>query len=88
MKAAGKALEIIRPTIFWTPCAAHCVNLMLEDMGNLDFNKGVSGNVNQSWLFNFNKGVSGNLDFTFFSSMLTERRILNKQYQWVVDLSI
>jgi hypothetical protein len=25
------------PTLFWTPCAAHCLDLMLEDMGKLDW---------------------------------------------------
>lgn len=32
-KAAGKLLIIDDPTLYWTPCAAHCVNLMLEDLG-------------------------------------------------------
>ncbi|KAL6512937.1 hypothetical protein OROHE_019727 [Orobanche hederae] len=30
---AGQILEIRMPTLFWTPCAAHCVDLMLEDIG-------------------------------------------------------
>eukprot|EP00253_Pinus_taeda_P014538 PITA_14538 len=28
-------------TLFWTPCAAHCINLLLEDMGKLSFIKEV-----------------------------------------------
>ncbi|KAL6512938.1 hypothetical protein OROHE_019728 [Orobanche hederae] len=32
-KLAGQILEIRMPTLFWTPCAAHCVDLMLEDIG-------------------------------------------------------
>ncbi|XP_019451828.1 PREDICTED: uncharacterized protein LOC109353927 [Lupinus angustifolius] len=31
----GKMLEMKRPKIYWTPCAAHCTNLMLEDIGKL-----------------------------------------------------
>ncbi|XP_052619769.1 uncharacterized protein LOC111887978 [Lactuca sativa] len=32
-KAAGKILEEQHPKLFWTPCAAHCVNLMIQDLG-------------------------------------------------------
>ncbi|XP_074374716.1 uncharacterized protein LOC141715134 [Apium graveolens] len=34
-KLAGQILEIRMPTLFWTPCAAHCVDLMLEDIGKI-----------------------------------------------------
>ncbi|XP_058763588.1 uncharacterized protein LOC131637040 [Vicia villosa] len=34
--AAGKLLEKEFPKLFWSPCAAHCINLMLQDMGKLD----------------------------------------------------
>eukprot|EP00253_Pinus_taeda_P032744 PITA_32744 len=34
---AGKLLEEKHKTIFWTPCAAHCIDLMLEDIGKLDW---------------------------------------------------
>ncbi|XP_020979180.1 uncharacterized protein LOC110271879 [Arachis ipaensis] len=32
---AGKLLMEKRPNLFWTPCAAHCLDLMLEDIGKL-----------------------------------------------------
>ncbi|XP_077221619.1 uncharacterized protein LOC143855387 [Tasmannia lanceolata] len=32
-KAAGKKLEIKYATFFWTPCAAHCLDLILEHLG-------------------------------------------------------
>ncbi|XP_019414540.1 PREDICTED: uncharacterized protein LOC109326296 [Lupinus angustifolius] len=32
---AGKMLEMKRPKIYWTPCAAHCIDLMLEDIVKL-----------------------------------------------------
>ncbi|PNY14079.1 hypothetical protein L195_g010751, partial [Trifolium pratense] len=32
---AGKHLQLSRPKIFWTPCAAHCLDLMLEDIGKI-----------------------------------------------------
>ncbi|XP_058732906.1 uncharacterized protein LOC131604488 [Vicia villosa] len=34
--AAGRLLENEFPTLFWSPCAAHCINLMLQDMGKLE----------------------------------------------------
>eukprot|EP00253_Pinus_taeda_P022551 PITA_22551 len=36
---AGKLLEEKHRTIFWTPCAAHCIDLMLEDICKLDWVK-------------------------------------------------
>nr|KAJ0221422.1 hypothetical protein LSAT_V11C200067580 [Lactuca sativa] len=30
---AGKLLEAKRPHLYWTPCAAHCIDLMLEGIG-------------------------------------------------------
>lgn len=42
-KAAGKILMERMPTLFWTPCAAHCLDLMLEDIGKLkEFKKPIS----------------------------------------------
>ncbi|GMP23841.1 hypothetical protein CsSME_00001300 [Camellia sinensis var. sinensis] len=32
---AGKFLEAKRPHLYWTPCAAHCLDLMLEDIFKL-----------------------------------------------------
>ncbi|XP_061347945.1 uncharacterized protein LOC133293390 [Gastrolobium bilobum] len=34
--AAGRLLEAEFPKIFWSPCAAHCMNLMLHDIGKLE----------------------------------------------------
>ncbi|XP_051146372.1 uncharacterized protein LOC127261969 [Andrographis paniculata] len=34
-KVAGNILEQRIPTLYWTPCAAHCFDLMLEDIGKL-----------------------------------------------------
>ncbi|CAG7870124.1 unnamed protein product [Brassica rapa] len=33
---AGRLLEAKRPHLFWTPCAAHCLDLMLEDIGKIE----------------------------------------------------
>lgn len=37
--AAGKLLQDRHPTLFWTPCAAHCLDLLLEDIGKIDWVK-------------------------------------------------
>lgn len=29
------------PTLFWTPCVAHCIDLMLEDIGKIPFVKDI-----------------------------------------------
>ncbi|GER42567.1 hAT transposon superfamily [Striga asiatica] len=39
MVLAGKLLQDKRPHLFWTPCAAHCVDLILEDIGKLPYIK-------------------------------------------------
>eukprot|EP00253_Pinus_taeda_P004371 PITA_04371 len=36
---ANKLLEEKHKTIFWTPCVAHCIDLMLEDIGKIDWVK-------------------------------------------------
>jgi hypothetical protein len=33
--AAGKLLMEEFPSIFWSPCAAHCINLILQAIGKL-----------------------------------------------------
>ncbi len=36
---AGRMLEEKHPTIWWTPCAAHCLDLMLEHIGKIEWVK-------------------------------------------------
>eukprot|EP00253_Pinus_taeda_P025528 PITA_25528 len=38
---AGRMLMDRDPTLFWTPCAAHCIDLMLEDIGKIPFVKDI-----------------------------------------------
>jgi hypothetical protein len=37
--AAGRMLEEKHCTIWWTPCVAHCLDLMLEDIGKIEWVK-------------------------------------------------
>ncbi|XP_057851224.1 uncharacterized protein LOC131061516 isoform X3 [Cryptomeria japonica] len=39
--AAGKLLMERHPKSFWSPCAAHCLDLMLEDIGKLEWVKSI-----------------------------------------------
>ncbi|GJT32139.1 hAT dimerization domain-containing protein [Tanacetum coccineum] len=41
----GKLLEATRPHLYWTLCAAHCIDLMLEDIGNLERVKSSAPNL-------------------------------------------
>lgn len=42
-KAAGKLLMERIPTLFWSPCATHCLDLMLEDIAKLkEFKKPIA----------------------------------------------
>ncbi|XP_015965276.1 uncharacterized protein LOC107489009 [Arachis duranensis] len=34
--AVGRLLEAEFPKLYWSPCAAHCINLMLQDIGKLN----------------------------------------------------
>ncbi|XP_027151782.1 uncharacterized protein LOC113751829 [Coffea eugenioides] len=36
MKAAGQLLMKKRKNLLWSPCVAHCIDLMLEDIGKID----------------------------------------------------
>ena len=65
--AAGRLLMERHPTIFWTPCAAHCIDLMLEDLGKLpwiktcvDSAKNICKFVyNHTWVLNLMRQYTG-----------------------------
>lgn len=42
--SAGRMMEAMYPHIYWTPCAAHCINLMFGDI--FKENPYASGNFN------------------------------------------
>ncbi|KXZ41022.1 hypothetical protein GPECTOR_962g228 [Gonium pectorale] len=54
-KAAGEIIHEAHPHIFWVPCAAHCLDLMLEDIGKLDSAKYVINKVKEVIIFVKNK---------------------------------
>eukprot|EP00253_Pinus_taeda_P023136 PITA_23136 len=67
---AGKLLEEKHKTIFWTPCATHCIDLMLEDIGKLDWVKKTVDHAksitkfiyNDSWILSLMRKHTGGRD--------------------------
>lgn len=58
--AAAKLLKEVRPTIFWTSCATHTINLMVEGITKLPLFEQM-----------INKGKSiSNVKFSIFSSKI------------------
>jgi len=53
------------PSIFWTPCAAHCLDLMLEDIGKIDFVKEIVESSKRIKKFIYNHGSVLHLMRTF-----------------------
>ena len=64
---AGKMVEAKYKTIFWTPCAAHCIDLMLEDIVKHEWIKNVVEHAkyitkyfyNHSWVLNLMRKHTG-----------------------------
>ncbi|XP_073219750.1 uncharacterized protein [Cicer arietinum] len=89
---AGKLLTAKRPHLFWTPCAAHCLDLMLEDIGKIAkvkmvIQKGISlvGFIyNHTLALNIMRKNTGNVELVrhgvtrFATTFLTLQR-LHKQ---------
>jgi len=78
--AAGRLLCAKYPTIFWTPCAAHCIDLMLEDIGKLEWVQDVVQECkqitkyiyNHAWVLNlmreFTQGELSRTTVTWFAT--------------------
>ncbi len=64
---AGKMLEEKHKTIFWTPCVAHCIDPMLEDIGKIYWVKNTVEHAksitkyiyNHSWILNLKRKQDG-----------------------------
>ena len=44
--AAGRMHMARYPTLLWTPCAAHCLGLILEDLGKIDW---IKDTIDSAW---------------------------------------
>ncbi|XP_057444664.1 uncharacterized protein LOC130736909 [Lotus japonicus] len=52
--AAGKLLHQKYENIFWTPCAAHCINLILKDIGSLPHIADLASKASKVTIFIYN----------------------------------
>lgn len=55
-KAAGKLLERRFPGLWWTPCAAHCINLIMEEIGSIKAFKLTISNARRITTFIYRHG--------------------------------
>uniref|UniRef100_A0A5B7CBF9 BED-type domain-containing protein n=1 Tax=Davidia involucrata TaxID=16924 RepID=A0A5B7CBF9_DAVIN len=90
-KAAGKALMGKYRTFFWSACSAHCIDLMLKEMGEMDDVKEVLAKAkqitrfiyNNAWVLNLMRKRTGGRDIVqlaitrFASSFLTLQTIVS-----------
>ncbi len=53
-KAAGRKLEACFPHITFTPCTPHCLDLLLEDIGKLDWVSSVIAEARTALKININ----------------------------------
>jgi hypothetical protein len=55
-KAAGRMLHDKYPHIYWSPCAAHCLNLVLGDIGKMELVQGLAKRASLITKFVYNHG--------------------------------
>ncbi|XP_057848877.2 uncharacterized protein LOC131059848 [Cryptomeria japonica] len=66
---AGRLLQERHPTLFWTPCVGHCLDLLLEDIGKIDWVRPIVEEAsdikkyiyNHLWVFNSMKDYTKGL---------------------------
>ena len=91
--AAGKLLMERHPHLFWTPCAGHCIDLMLEDLGKLPWIKTVIERgrsvckfiYNHTWVLNLMRKHNGQRELSrpgvtrFATNFLTLKSLLDSK---------
>ncbi|KAK1419670.1 hypothetical protein QVD17_28923 [Tagetes erecta] len=90
---AGKYVMATWPNLFWTPCAAQCIDLMLEDIGNIakvkaTIKRGIFlvGYIYNDWdVLNMMREFTNNKELTrtgitrFTTTYLTLKRLHNQK---------
>ncbi|RZC82801.1 hypothetical protein C5167_045589 [Papaver somniferum] len=90
-KAAGKMLMNKYKTFFWSACATHCINLMLEELGEIDEIKEALRRAkkvcqliyNHAWVLNKMRKITGGRDIVrpaltrFATNFLTLQNIVS-----------
>ena len=54
---AGRLIHEKYGTIFWSPCAAHCLNLLLKDVANLPYVANLASKASKIIIFVYNHMV-------------------------------
>ncbi|KAF7807935.1 uncharacterized protein G2W53_040096 [Senna tora] len=99
LKAADKKLMEKRKHIYWTPCAAHCIDLCLEDIGKKSNVKNVLENArlvtsfiyNHIWTVNLMKEFIGGREIirpaiTRFATQFIQLQSIVKQKQALKEM--
>jgi hypothetical protein len=90
--ATGRMLEEKHRTIWWTPCAAHCLDLMLEDIGKIEWvkktveqGKSIRYIYNHTWVLNLMRKKTGGKELVrsaitrFVTNFLTLQSMINQK---------
>jgi hypothetical protein len=85
--AVGRMLEEKHRTIWWIPCAAHCLDLMLEDIGKIEWvkktveqGKSITRfNYNHSWVLNLMRKNTGGEELVRSAMIRFEMNFLTLQ---------
>ena len=73
--AAGKLFSLKYPIVFWTLCAAHCINLMLEDIRKIEWVQNVVQKCKQITKYIYNHAWVLNLTREFIEGELSRSAI-------------
>jgi hypothetical protein len=93
--ATGRMHMSRYPTLFWTPCVAHCLDLMLEDMGKIDWIKDAIDSTrsitkfiyNHAFVLNLMRKFAGDKELVrpaitrFATSFISLRSLLNSRWK-------
>lgn len=96
--AVGRLLCAKYPTHFWTPCTTHCIDLMLEDIGKLEWVQDIVQECkhitkyiyNHAWVLNlireFTQGELSRPAVTRFATNFLSLQTLFYEYQTLIRM--
>jgi hypothetical protein len=83
------------PSLYWSPCAAHCIDLMLEDMGKLPWIKEIIDSArsvtkyiyNHTFVLSLMRQFTGNIELVhpaitrFATNFISLQSLLNSRLE-------